>query len=121
MDEVTHDPNDYEPGSFASIMRRIFANVMHHYPEKPGEDGKILFARVHGRVHPLREKLLRAYNSQFTGGRKPDDAVDLVRFGIFAVNAINEGKQPEWIVKLSNTKLVKLARDAQPVQAEAQR
>lgn len=112
---MEYDLNDYDPTSFASIMRRAFANVMHRYPVKEGEDGAALFARVHRRIRPMRDKLVRVYQGQFKGGQVKD-VVELHQFGIAALNLINAGKSPEDVTKLSNTKLLKLAREARPQQ-----
>ncbi len=109
------DPNDYDATSFASIMRRCFANVMHTYPQKEGEDGEALFKRVHRRIVPLRERLEKVYNGQFkhqARGVASSDVISLEQFGIAALNLINAGKKPEDVVKLSRVKLIELARDA---------
>lgn len=111
------DPNDYDETSFASIMRRTFANVMHTYPQKDGEDGTALFQRVHRRIVPLRARLETVHGSQFKNlprWKHPVSAevISLEQFGIAALNEINAGKTPEQVVKLSRVKLLELARDA---------
>lgn len=118
MPDVEHNPNDYDPSSFASIMRRCFANVMHTYPVKDGEDGEALFKRVHRRIVPLRQRLIEVYGRQFKGQSQRFSApngevVSLEQFGVAALNLINAGKKPEDVVKLSRTKLLELAQKAE--------
>ncbi len=115
--DVEHQPNDYDPASFGSAMRRCFANVMHRYPKRDGEDGAALFKRVHARLVPMRARLEYAYQKQLKHGR-PADVVELARFGVLAVNLINAGKTPEDITRMSNVKLLAMARDAVKVEPE---
>lgn len=114
MPEIEHNPNDYDPTSFASIIRRCFANVLHTYPQKEGEDGTVLFQRVHRRMVKLRARLEEVHSSQFKHKARGAavDVIALEQFGIAALNEINAGKTPEQVVKLSRVKLMELARDA---------
>lgn len=115
--DIEHQRNDYDPTNFASAMRRCFANVMHRYPKQDGEDGAALFKRIHARIVFMRARLEYVYQKQIKHGR-PADVVELAQFGVLAVNLINDGQQPEDITRMSNTKLLALARDAVKVEPE---
>lgn len=106
---MDHDPNDYDETSFASIMRRIFANVMHTYDET--WQGERLFKEVHRRVVPVREKCMKAYNSQ-EFSRSSLGLVSIEQIGIAALNLINDGRTPEQVARMGNGALLKRARKA---------
>lgn len=104
FEDLTYDPNN-----FARTMRYCFARLLNRLPESL--EGREAFQAVQPHANALRRKLEAAYNVK--SNKAGADWVTLESLGAWAAEQIDSGKEVKDITKMTNGKLLKLARSVQ--------
>lgn len=99
-----YNPDGYRRNSFAQIMQGIFAEQMIRL-DRTGREG---FDKTHREQMLLRAKIMKAY----TGQPKSADAVPVAQFAEGVLFALRDGVSLRDVMRLSNAKLLKMAREA---------
>ncbi|MBZ0291412.1 MAG: hypothetical protein K8L99_02485 [Anaerolineae bacterium] len=102
FDTVDVEALIFDPNSFNSIMRYIFARTLGRLPDKV--QGPEAMKQTQSQIQPLRRRLEQAYNSQ------SKIEIALQSLAQYAAQLIDEGKRPAQICRMSNKALLAGAR-----------